>query len=63
MSNLWAKFYLWLHGYCTKHGVEKVCCYDDVYCQACRDEGNAKVNTRVYLALKRLGFINLEERQ
>lgn len=59
MKRLFAKFYLWLHGYCTKHGTPKalVPCppYTYLYCEACDAEREEKIDRRLVTALDELG--------
>ncbi len=60
MTRFWAKFYLWLHGYCTKHGIPKTnaCTLADVdvFCERCEDERGDRVEGRIRGALNALGF-------
>lgn len=56
MKRLWALFYLWWNGFCTKHMTRKEgVVYDGgVYewCQQCEDEETSRDHVKIMNALK-----------
>lgn len=56
MRKLWTKFYLWCHGYCTKHIVPKEMSWNgydiDTWCELCVEESARRHEARIAKAIQ-----------
>ena len=53
MTKLWARLYLWWHGWCPKHLIEKTHSLpDECYCPMCEEEDWASTNRRTKRAVE-----------